>query len=320
IIKENKKICKYKIFIYSNLDTLNNADIIHFHTTNDLYYVSKIYDLTKHIVLLTSHSPEPANVELYSALILKGISEKKSIKRKIFQEQIDKFAFETADYLIFPCEEAVSPYHKFINENNIDKKKMKYILTSSEPLIAKISKEDFRFKYNIPNNAKLICYVGRKNYIKGFDIFCQIAEYFKDDVNYYFISAGTGVLQYPLQNNFIDIGWTNDPSSVINSSDLQIIPNRNTYFDLGVIQALSLNTTIITTDTGGNKWFLDKKLNIHFADYNELNSFIDLIKNENIYSKDKRNQDFYEKYMNNQDFAKNYQDLYKNIFNSHKEK
>jgi glycosyltransferase involved in cell wall biosynthesis len=101
--------------------------------------------------------------------------------------------------------------------------------------------------------------------IKGFDIFCNIAIKMLNNDDYFFVSAGIGEISAPFQKNFFDIGWTDDPASLINISDVVIVPNRDTYFDLGIIQTLSLNKPIITTDTGGNSWFKDKDINLFFA-------------------------------------------------------
>ena len=310
IFKINRKLNKYKIFIKNNFKDIEKSKILHFHSTLDLYYFSKVYNLDKHTVLLTSHSPEPNNVELYKSLISKGYKQNKAEKKRLRYEEADIYAFRNADFLIFPCEGAVSPYKEFFKINSIDKEKLKYITTSSKTLIPILNKKEFREKYNISIDSKLICYVGRKNEIKGFDIFCKIAEKLKNNKEFFFVSAGTGDIEAPNWKNFIDIGWTNDPASLVEASDIQIIPNRDTYFDIGVIQALSINKPILTTNTGGNSYFLDKDLNIFFADYSNIDSFINILLDNEIYKNNSKNIDFYNNYLSNRDFAKNYEKLY----------
>jgi glycosyltransferase involved in cell wall biosynthesis len=101
--------------------------------------------------------------------------------------------------------------------------------------------------------------------------------------------------------------------SVFFASDLIVAPNRDTYFDIGIIQALSLDKPILTTDTGGNSWFKDKDLNIYFADCCNLKSFVDIIKNTPIYSNVPKNKLFFEQNLNVDNFALNYNKVYDDI-------
>lgn len=305
----------YRNTLRQHIEEISNSSILHFHTTYDLYCFAKVYDIEKKTVLLTSHSPEPSYLEEYAKCIDMGYSIQDATKSSEQRKDMDLYAFNHADYIVFPCEGAVSPYNKFFEDNNIDKNKLRYIITSSRPLIPKVSIVDFKSKYSIPKNKKIISYVGRKNKIKGFDIFCKIAEKLRYDNRFYFISAGIGNIKAPIQDNFLDIGWTDDPASLVNSSDIQIVPNRDTYFDLGIIQALSLNTKIITTNTGGNSWFLDKNIDMYFADFNDINSFLEVLNNEDTYIKSNKNIDLYNNIFDNKKFSENYNLFYKEIMN-----
>lgn len=313
LLQEKRKLGFYNKLLNDNLVQIKNSQILHFHTTQDLYYFSKIYDLAKHKVLLMSHSPEVPNIEVFNIFTSQGYSQSEAALKQSLQKEADVFAFQNADYLIFPCEGATNPYENFFAENKIDKSKLRYVITASKPLIPKISTDEFKSKYSIPENRKIISYIGRKNKIKGFDIFCAIAERLKNDYRFYFISAGTGDIAAPIQENFLDIGWTDDPASLVNVTDIQIVPNRDTYFDLGIIQALSLNTKVLTTNTGGNSWFVDKNIDMFFADANNLDSFIKLLDDETNYEINKKNINFYNNVLHNNYFAKNYSDLYKEI-------
>ncbi len=71
--------------------------------------------------------------------------------------------------------------------------------------------------------------------------------------NIYFIIAGK---EFPIKGledpHWIEIGWTNDPGSLISASDVFVVPNRKAYFDLAILEALSLGSIIITSNTGGS--------------------------------------------------------------------
>ena len=113
-----------------------------------------------------------------------------------------------------------------------------------------------RAKYNIPKEAFVVCYVGRHNEIKGYDLLKQIGSELLEQGNIYFLIAGK---EEPMQGirhpRWIEIGWTNDPHSLINASDIFLLPNKETYFDLVMLEILSLGTIVLASHTGGNKYF-----------------------------------------------------------------
>lgn len=310
---EQKKIETYKQAINKNLATLQNSNIIHFHTVPDLYYFSQAYNLKKHTVLLSHHAPELSEDYMYRLCVDK-VGKKNANKIKKQQRKMDVLAFKKANYLIYPCEGAVSPYIDFFHSNNIDyAKKLRYVITSSQPFTPKLSKDQYRDKFAIPKDKKVITYVGRKETVKGFDIFCEIAKIFNNDTNLFFVTAGVGDIKSPVQSNFLDIGWTDDPDSLVNATDILLIPNKNTYFDLIIIQALSLNKTIVTTKTGGNTWFEDKDMNLFFADYKNIDTFVKILNSSDTYIDNNKNIDLYNKCLRNDLFAPNYQALYDNL-------
>lgn len=312
--RRKRKIALYKQTVNNkeNLKILTKSEIIHFHTVPDMYFFSKVYDIKKHVVLLSHHAPELS--EEYAARLYiesNGFNKQKNCSIKTQQRNMDIFAFKNADYLVYPCKGAIKPYINFFIKHNIDYlKKIKYVITSSEPFAPKISQNKYKDKFNIPHDKKIIAYVGRKEIIKGFDVFCNIAKELKDNNNFFFVSIGSGDIKAPNQSNFLDIGWSDDPDSFVNMADILIVPNRNTYFDLIIVQALSINKTIITTNTGGNNWFEDKNINLFFVAIDNINAFIEKLNDKAIYDKNTKNIDLYNKYLNNDIFAKNYHDLY----------
>lgn len=82
----------------------NNYDVIHFHTTLDLYKARNLLKGYKGKVVLTSHSPQLLSTEISERVspVIRAIMYF-SYKHMIV---MDKFAFNSADYIIFPCEEA----------------------------------------------------------------------------------------------------------------------------------------------------------------------------------------------------------------------
>lgn len=308
----------YKKIVFNNINYINSSKIIHLHSTRDFYIFSRLKISKGKILVLTSHSPQLPSEELRENISIRGENSLYKINKKYQRQQkIDNYAFSQADYLIFPNEGAVEPYAEFIKPFN---KNIFYVLTATKKLLAKESRTFFRKKLGISEDKIVISYVGRKSLIKGYDIFCDVAKKMEKNDRYLFLSAGVGDIKNPDLRNLIDFGWTDDPGSIIQSSDILIAPNRDTYFDIGIIQALSINKLIITTLTGGNKWFLNKSKKIILIQGFEDYKFVDAIKSINIFEEDRENMILYEENFSNKDFALKYEEIYLKINKFHENK
>lgn len=258
-------------------------DAIHFHSTEDLYLARGDLESFKGDVLLTSHTPCAPHIEKIEAVPL--------WVRKLFRnrfdglKKIDEFAFKRADRIIFPCEEAEEPYfHTWQEYSQIRRQeKISYIPSGVKPCSAKTDKHEVRKMYDIPEDAFLVSFVGRHNKIKGYDILKMAASsYLRTNKDCYVIVAGK---EQPLKRldheHWIEVGWTSDPHSLIAASDLFILPNRETYFDLVLLEVLSLGVPIVCSKTGGNNYVLglQSKGLIGYDDKAELVSKIDFVAN-----------------------------------------
>lgn len=312
----NIKNLKNQISYSDDID-LKKYDIVHFHSTFDLYKCRKALENYKGKVLLTSHSPQPAHQEVIESIV----NFRKHIIKKYLKEleNIDKYAFERADVVIFPCEEAEEPYYnrwkeyKKIHESI--KNKIKYMPSGILQCTAKVDSKTVREKYGIPNNAFLISYVGRHNQIKGYDVLKEIGSKILDKKEVYMIIAGSEGPLYHLENKkWIEVGWTNDPHSIIAASNLFILPNRETYFDLVFLEVLSLGVPLLVSNTGGNKYFKKyKSTAIYYFNtvkdaVKEINSIMKIEKKEIEKSK-KKNINLFNKTFNDKEFANRYIEL-----------
>lgn len=239
-----------------NLD-LSQYDAIHFHRSTDLCAAIKLLKGYKGKILLTSHSPQPLCYE-----ILDFVPFGKGIVRFFFLNKmlaLELRAWNRADYLVFPVEGAIEPYFvepqmKQYLQTHLDK--VKYcpsaILDEKE-----CSKKGLREKLNIPEDAFLVAYIGRHTAVKGYDQLKQIANtVLSERSDIYFVVAGN---QHPIKelNNpkWIELGWINYGNEVIANSDLFVLPNKETYFDLVALEVMRQGTPILMTSTGGNKYF-----------------------------------------------------------------
>lgn len=234
-------------------------DAVHFHQTIDLYRMRRALKNYKGKVLLTIHTPTKPSFEIYDSL---STFEKKYMMWLFKKfDLVDDYAVNRADYLILPCPEAEEPYYNrwngYAELHKANKKKYRYMVTGTAAKKALVSRDEIRKKFNIPQNAFVCTFVGRHNEIKGYEDLKVIAkEIFKKHNNIYFLIAGKEGPCFGLDNkHWIEVGWTNDPSSIISAADVFILPNQETYFDLIFLEVLSLGQLIIASNTGGNKYY-----------------------------------------------------------------
>jgi len=294
---------------------LTKYDIVHFHDTRSLYNVRDSLNDYKGVVLLTSHSPTLLSNEIWDML---SSFEKKFCKR-LYRDllEMDRYSFNRADYIIFPCPEAEQPYESWPEFRKIKEshpEKFKYLLTGINPCRAKLSRNEICERYAIPKDAFIICYVGRHNEIKGFNDLKKIGlSLLNAHPNIYFIVAGAEApikgLNHP---RWIEVGWTNDPHSLMKSSNVFILPNKETYFDLIMLENLSLGNIVIASNTGGNRYFNDCD---GILLYNSIEEAIKKV--ESIFNKSKEecellsasNVELFNKKFNSRQFALNYLSL-----------
>lgn len=229
---------------------------IHFHSTEDLYVHRKALEQYTGTVILTSHSPCVYHQELIARLNPKD-AQRATDKLKAL-DIIDEYSFKRADYIIFPCTEAEEPlFHTWERYEEIrDPSKIRYCLTGTRGCRAAVSREETRRRFGIPQSAFVITYVGRHNKIKGYADLLEVAPFLLKNENVWFLNAGKEGPLYGLNHpRWIEAGWTDDPHSIIAAADVFVLPNKETYFDLVLLEVLSLGQLIVASNTGGNRLF-----------------------------------------------------------------
>jgi len=309
-------------FRHKAIVPLNQYDIVHFHSTLDMFNAKDSLKSYKGKVVLTSHTPTIQSKEMYDQLTQWEKKHMNWFYKNLIK--IDEYAFNRADNIIFPCPEAEEPYFnnwkQYASIKESKKDCYRYLLSGTEKRIAKRSKEEVCKKYNIPRDAFIISYAGRHNEIKGYDILKDIGKNILDKhPNVYFLIAGK---EEPIsgltEDRWIEVGWTTDPHSLIAASDIFILPNRETYFDLIMLEVLSLGTPILASDTGGNKHFKQYK-NCGIYSYENTDEAERIIeKTMNLDEKEKneikrKNINLFETIFSLDIFAKNYIELINNI-------
>ncbi len=303
----------------------NKYDIVHFHSTISLYKCKEALKNYKGIVLLTSHTPKAPYLE-----IIDNINEKnrKKYKREIQRlDLVDEYAFDRANYIIFPCKEAEECYYNTWNKyeeiHNRNINKYLYIPTGINEVAIYNDNESIRKMYNIPDDAFVISYVGRHNEVKGYASLKEIGKkILSENDNVYFLIGGREEPIKGLKNDhWIEVGWTDKPHDLINASDMFILPNKETYFDLVLLEVLSVGKTVLITNTGGNKYL--KQFNdsgIFYYEYNDIEMAIKQInkligEKELLYKYDEKNKKILEENFTTEVYTKKYIELLNNIKN-----
>lgn len=295
---------------------IENYDIFHFHSTEDLFLFHCFYPdiFQKKITILTSHCPCLPADEKRETMIKDGRLMREVEVKYNYNKNIDRVAFSVANILHFPVLGSELIYEKLLSPGS----NIRYLPTHCEKLDFKKDKKEFFLDHSIPDDKIVFSYVGRRTDIKGFDILTDtIQKISKINSDIFFIVAGAGE---KLENfcNVIDIGWTDDPGSIINASDYVVAPNKQTYFDLGIIQALSLGKHVITTLTGGNVFFAEKMIDMSFVEPNSdslANKILELAAVGKIMSE--KNLDFYNEELALKSFSIDYKKFYSTIYSEY---
>jgi len=304
-----KQVVKFNILLSGKykLDPIdfNQYDIVHFHDTQGLYL--RRFDLKdfKGKVILQSHSPQPLGQEMLDVIpsIVKFFI---PFARKRF-EKMDKYSFERADIIIFPCPEAEEPYYNrwkdYRRIHELKKESYRYVLTGIPACYPKHTREEVRTSINIKDEDFMVCYVGRHNEIKGYDSLKRIGERFlSDNRDTWVVCAGK---ELPLKglnhNHWIEIGWTTDAHSYISASDVFVLPNKETYFDIVMLEILSLGKIVVASRTGGNKYFERNGCEgvLLYEAEDEALKILESLKKMSIEDREalgRKNKEFYEKY------------------------
>lgn len=310
-------IKKYKSKMKGLVD-FSKFDIVHFHGTFEMYSQRRALKNYRGKVVLQVHSPRA-----YFKDHIDSLPQGEYLKyKRIFDstEDFDMYAFSRADYLIFPCEGAEEPYfHTWDKYENLRKdKKIIYLPTGINKEVFRKTPISVREELNIPQDAFVISFVGRHIAIKGYDI---LIDMFNRLDNIYIVCCGRlGDIIPPNSERWIEVGWTDDAYSYVNASDLFINTNRETYFDLSILQTLSIGKTALISYTGGNKYFEDMEDKAIYT-YKTITQAVEIIKRiqseprEDKLEKESKQVEYFNNNFDIKYFYKKYKKILKELVN-----
>ncbi len=225
-------------------------EFIHFHSTREMYQNRKI--LKDKYIILQSHSPVPIHQEMYDGTNFR-------LYRKILQfffRVCDTYSFSRADKIIFPVPEAMEAYEKCrplksILNNSIHK--VSFLPTGILDLMPDDNNTNELFEIK---DFIVFGYLGRHIEVKGYDIFVRVFSSLINNKLSVVVGGNKNKrIPNPQKSEWIELGFVNKVE-FFRRIDILVVPNRETYFDLVVLEALSMGKVIILSLTGGNKYFL----------------------------------------------------------------
>ncbi|WP_308389698.1 glycosyltransferase [Acidithiobacillus sp. AMEEHan] len=188
----------------------------------------------------------------------RGLDEALIDRFELAVRKVEELAFRQADIWIFPSEEALEPYKQTIPDfaDWMKNKDVRYVATGAMPARRTAANNPLYQKIPGISNYRVISFIGRHNSVKGYDIFIEAGMHFiNSDENVLVIVAGAPSDEFPspVHPRWIELGWYPNPGDIFDVSDIFILPNRMTYYDLVLIEALSSGVNIVASATGGNK-------------------------------------------------------------------
>lgn len=173
---------------------------------------------------------------------------------KVFFSHIENYAFMHSDGFIFPSEHSRDLYRAFPGFEKSINKPTRFVKTGCVERVVTKDRAQYRREIGVDDDCFLVAYIGRHNTIKGYDLLIEAFDQLKDDQRLRFVCAGapSTLLSCPQSTNWIELGYINDAYNLMNAADILVVPNRSTYYDLVIVEALSHGTIVLTTPTGGN--------------------------------------------------------------------
>jgi glycosyltransferase involved in cell wall biosynthesis len=309
----------FELVLFRGDNRISPYELVHFHSTFDMFKNRRL--LTNKTVILQSHSPIPSHHEFFDGKNFK-------IYRRIIQfffRVCDKYSFSRADKIIFPVVEAMDGYRKFpflksILETSSDK--ILFVRTGIlDPLPQNI------YANNESSNTITFGFLGRHIEVKGYDTFVDVFSQIIDKNNGKVLVGGrpNKKIHFPQSSNWKELGFI-DKVEFFRLIDIIVVPNRETYFDLVVLEALAMGKVIVLSLTGGNKHFLKYKElindSIFFYEYEEelytIASSLCQIDSNTIKIRGLKNRELYLKFFTARRMYESYMEIVNCILNENK--
>lgn len=307
----------FKIYLRSK-GTLDGYDLVHVHDSIEVLYIRWFLGYRGNIVL-TPHRPEPLASEIVGRFDGRA-TEGKYRTCRAFYKWLETRSYYEADAFLFPSPGAERIYHRFPGYSKYAKgKPIEYVMTGVKKKPVCQGATEYRNSLGLRDADFVIAYLGRHNHVKGYDLLADIAGEI-DKTGAKVVCAGAiGGASVPAVDSWIELGYISDPQDLINAANVVVVPNRETYFDLIVIEVLAAGKLVITSDTGGNVDIASQTegvLLFEAGDKMALNRRIvevQKMSKDEVLRRELANVRFYESFCTPSQFARGYQTAMDNL-------
>lgn len=222
---------------------LDKYEMVHVHDSIEAVYLRDFLRY-KGSIVFTPHRPEPLWSEVGARC-----SRAKALS-KAFYSWVEKRSYKVADAFIFPSLHSREIYAQFPGFSRYaGKKPIKYLITGAPEKAITKGRCEYRKQLGISDGRFVVCYIGRHNEVKGYDLLKDISS---DLFDFGCVIVCAGGPEAYSEQGWIELGYISDPQNLMNAADLIVVPNRQTYFDLIIVEAMSQGSLIVTSKTGGN--------------------------------------------------------------------
>lgn len=310
------------ILPYSEIRKIDTKNIKSFHI-HGAYNFAPVYNTlfklglqNKVVKILSTHNPfKPAIEDLELISRDCNWTKKQGSIIQYFLSERDRLAYSYADALIFPSEESFIPYFDSWPEFReiIKNKKVYFCETGSSAKPISSASNTLRRTLGIPESALLFLYLGRFIPIRGYDLLIEAAkQIIPYNKNIYFLIVGEK-REVPLNSKqWIQVPYTKNPGDYLAIADFVLAPNRGSYFDLSMIEALAASVPLLCARVGGYKWLQGKTSGAIFFEPGNTDDFISKIlevsklKKLDLKKLGDDNRNLYENKLTPKHFAVNY--------------
>lgn len=264
------------------INLMNSVDYVHFHMLSSVLHYYPYFKNIKAKTILTTHTPEPNIMEIEGAMpSVKKLTQHKWIKNKIIERE--SVGYKSVDYIMLPVPTAQEVYisNCTILEQifNRIQNKIFYVTTAIQETFLIDEEKNKKYEKKLSSFPFKVCFIGRHNQIKGYDKLQDIARIcWQKNSNITFVIGGE---EKPLTRlndpRWIELGWVNT-NALLKNIDMFILPNKQTYFDLILLEVMRQGIPCVISNTGGNKWFINKRINgIYGYEYDNVDDAVKLI-------------------------------------------
>ncbi|PNP98971.1 glycosyltransferase [Moraxella sp. RCAD0137] len=238
----------------------NTYKYIYFHEDVDYFRVKDLIS-DNQCVIFQPHCPQKHSEEYkeYSP---------NDVTMHHYIQQAEKAVFERADIVVLPNADCLPIYQDLYTSRN----KFYFILSGAKSSYNNQSQT----KFDLPQNQINLMYIGRRNHVKGFDIVINSfrrARHHRKDIHLYVIGHGDLINE----DGITDIGFSNNPIAWYNSVDYLINANRQSYFDLSIIEAISTGVPIIMSENLGHKYYKNTSALIKMFEIENSDALVNIL-------------------------------------------